>query len=156
MCLSCPVCFIKCFIKVSNKSLIRFLVAQTVNGHLSSHLFWWKLQERAEGNFIKLQKQRFSPFCYPKPFSSIYSRTQIHFTVAIDFTASNGECFSQPSPQFCFHTYDLWLRFVLWMNGRGRVFPPLNQKRKLRKRKFSYLMTWSFSSRSNMHESFSY
>lgn len=39
VCLSCPVCFIKCFIKVSNKSLITFLVAQTVKGHLSLPTF---------------------------------------------------------------------------------------------------------------------
>ena len=42
-----------------------------------------------------------------KCFSLCYFRTQIHFTVAIDFTASNGEC---PPPHH--HSYILILSYL--------------------------------------------
>lgn len=64
----------------------------------------------------------FLPFMLPETFFfSVYSRTQIHFTVAIDFTASNGECVGLSLPPFCPRSCDLWmlwflyhLRFFLW------------------------------------------
>lgn len=114
------------FIKWNIKN--RPYYAQTVkvyHNFFLSHLFFDERHNIGQANpwecLIKLQfsclllTESFPPF--------ICFRTQIHFTVAIDFTASNGECFDCYHPVLLpFPSSDVWLWQFPWIKDRNGVF----------------------------------
>lgn len=120
---------IKCFIKIS-KSLIATL-----------------LQEIAEGKLINLQKVFFlfvnKSLSPPHLFQYSDSLHSGHWLHCIQWWV-----FSLPSPYFCCHFCDVWLRHFLWMNKSVRVFPPSGLKMKEIKEKAFWCndLTWCFYS----------